>query len=76
MRLRRIALCRVRKALAGRYYQLLSGHAAIGSFLHGRMAGPQRLESDECWWCGCGKRQMRHQLFTECRAWAPQIVRL
>ena len=37
------------------------------------MTGPQRLETDECWWCNCGKRQSRHHLFTEYRAWAPQI---
>ena len=41
---------RVRKATAQRYYQLLMGHAAIGSFLHERVTGPQRLGSDECWW--------------------------
>ncbi len=70
------ALRRTRKSTAQRYYQLLSGHAAIGSFLHDRMTGPQRLESDECWWCRCGKRQTRHHLFTECRAWAPQIKEL
>ena len=73
---RRRMLRRVRKSTAQRYYQLLSRHAAIGSFLHGRMAGPQRLESDECWWCNCGKRQTRHHLFSECRARAPQIRRL
>ena len=36
--------------LGWRYYQLLSGHAAIESFLHDRMTGPQRLDSDKCWW--------------------------
>src|SRR6266705_6546840 len=40
------------------------------------MVGPQRLESDKCWWCNCGKRQTRHYLFTECKAWAPQIRKL
>ena len=44
---------RVRKSVAQRYYQLLSGHAAMSSFLHDRMSGPQRLETDECWWCRC-----------------------
>ena len=63
----------MRKSVAQRYYQLLSGHAATGSFLHDRMTGPQRLETDECWWCNCGRRQSRHHLFTECRVWAPQI---
>ena len=66
--LQRRMLRRVRKSVAQRYYQLLSGHAAIGSFLHDRMTGPQRLETDECWWCNCGRRQSRHHLFTECRA--------
>ena len=67
---------RVRKSIAQRYYQLLSGHAATGPFLHDRMSGPQRAESDECWWCNCGKRQSRHHLFAECRAWLPQIREL
>ena len=40
------------------------------------MTGPQRTESGGCWWCSCGKRQTCHHLFTECRAWAPQIGRL
>ena len=65
---------RVRKATTQRYYQLLTGHTSIGSLiLHDRMTGPQRLASDKCWWCNCGKRQTRHHLFTECRAWSPQI---
>ena len=51
-------------------------HSNIGSFLHDRMTGPQRLDTDKCWWCSCGKRQTRHHLFTECWAWAPQIRRL
>ena len=71
--LRRKAQHRVRKSLAGRYYQLLSGHAAIGSFLHERMTGPLRLESRECRWRSSGKRESRHHLFTECQAWAPRI---
>ena len=70
---RKRAMRRVRKSIAQRYYQLLSGHAATGSFLHDRVTGSQRAESDECWWCNCGKRQSRHHLFTECRAWMPQI---
>ena len=73
---RKRAMRRVRKSTAQPYYQLMSGHAAIGSFLHDRMTGPQRLESDGCWWCNCRRRQSRHHLFTECRAWAPQIREL
>ena len=38
--LRRKALRKVRKSLAGRYYQLTSGHTTTGSFLHERMTGP------------------------------------
>ena len=70
---RKRAMRRVRKLIAQRYYQLLLGHAVTGSFLHDRMTGPQRAESDECWWCNCGKRQSRHHLFTECQSWLPQI---
>ena len=40
------------------------------------MTEGQRLESNECWWCNRGRRQLRHHLFVECRAWAPQIRRL
>ena len=40
--LRRKALRKVGKSLASRYYQLLSGYAAIGSFLNERMTGPLR----------------------------------
>ena len=72
---RKRALRRVRKSAAQRYCQLLSGHAAISS-LHDRMTGPQQLGSHERWWCACGRRQSRHHLFTECRAWAPQIREL
>ena len=61
-------LRQARKSLAGRYYQLLTGRAAVGSFLQELMAGVQRLKSSECWWCNSGGRQSRHHLFVECRA--------
>ena len=67
---------RVRKSTAQRNCQLMTGHAAIGSFLHDRMTGPQRLDSDECWWCNCGKGQSRHHLFTKCWSWPPKIREL
>ena len=38
-----------------------------------RITGLQYLESDECWWCNCGRTLSRFHLFVECRAWAPQI---
>jgi ribonuclease HI len=69
-------LRKTRKSVAGRYYQLLSGHAAIGTFLHERMTGPLRRASSVCGWCSSGKKQSRRHLFVECRAWAPQIQRL
>ena len=37
---------------------------------------PHRSESSECRWCGSGKRESRHHLFTECQAWSPQVRRL
>ena len=37
-----------RKALAGRYYQLLSGHAATGDYL----CKIHKLPSDRCWCAG------------------------
>ena len=69
------ALRKVRESLAGRYYQLLAGHAAIGSFLHERMTGPLRREPGKCRRCDSGKRELLHHLFTERRAWGPQTQR-
>ena len=62
----------VRKELAGRYYQLLSGHAAMASHLK-RMG---QAASDSCWWCGSGERQTRLHLFSRCRRWTPEIREL
>ena len=62
-----------RKALAGRYYQLLSGHAATGDYLCNKV---HKLPSDKCWWCGQDVRQTRHHLFVNCAAWKPQIKEL
>ena len=45
---RRRVMRGVRKPVVQRYYQLLSGHAATGAFLHDRMTGPQRLETEVC----------------------------
>ena len=47
-----------RNALAGRYYQLLSGHAATGAFLCNRL---NKIPSDRCWWCGRDERHTRCQ---------------
>ena len=62
-----------RKSLAGRYYLLLSGHAATGGYLYRRM---HRLPSDRCWWCGRDERQSRHHLFVSCEARKSQIQEL
>ena len=63
--LRRKLLRKTPKSVAGRYYQLLSGHAAIGPYLKDKTG--KRMD-DKCWWSGGGKQQTRHQLFTERRA--------
>ena len=65
-------LNRTRKELAGRFYQLLSGHAATAEHL--RRVG--QAESDTCFWCGSGERQTRHHLFVKCRRWTPEIRKL
>ena len=51
--LRQPQLRRVRKILAGRYYQLLSGHAAAGT--HRLRFG--MTSTDGCWWCMSSERQ-------------------
>ena len=43
----------VRKELTGRFYQFLSGHAAIGSYLHDKI---HKIDSDKCWWYDTGER--------------------
>ena len=65
----RKALNRTRKELAGRYYQLLSGHAAVAEHL--KRVG--QMQSDRCFWCGTGERQTRFHLFVKCRRWKPEI---
>ena len=41
-----------RKALAGHYYQFLSGHAARSSYLHEMT---HKVEPSACGWCGSGE---------------------
>ena len=65
-------LAKTRKEVAGRFYQLLSGHAATAEHL--TRAG--QAVTRECWWCGSGERQTRHHLFVKCRRWSPVIRRL
>ena len=70
--LRRSPLRRARKTLAGRYYQLLSGHADTGT--HRKRFG--RTDTADCWWCMSGEPQSRHHLFTRCPSWTEQRRRL
>ena len=62
---RRTQLRGVRKTLAGRYYQLLSGHAEMGT----HRFRFDRTDTPECWWCTSGEPQSKHHLFTRCPTW-------
>ena len=68
----RKALARARKELAGRFYQLLSGHAAVADHL----VRVGQATEDRCWCCGSGERQTRFHLFVKRRRWEPEIKRL
>ena len=68
----REGLARTRKELMGRFYQLLSGHAATAKHL--RRVG--QSPTDRCWWCGSGEKQTRSHLLVKCRRWGPEIRRL
>ena len=59
----------VRKECAGRFYQLLSGHAATAPHL--KRIG--QVRSSRCWWCNSGQRQSRFHLFFRCRRWRAEI---
>ena len=63
---------KLRKRLTGRFYQLLSGHAATTEHL--KRVG--QASSDRCWWCGSGERQTRYHLLVRCWRWLPEIRRL
>jgi len=55
------------KRLASRYYQMKTGHARTGQYLHWTRARP----SAECWWCQC-PAQTRDHLFKVCPKWKLQ----
>ena len=59
------------KHLASRYFQLKSGHAAIGTYLH-RI---QVQEDATCEGCSISRETIHHLLF-ECREWRHQRNRL
>lgn len=65
-------LGKVRGKLAGRFYQLLEGHAATA--VHLRQIG--QAPNDKCWWYASGERQSSHHLLIRCRRWMPEIRRL
>ena len=50
------------KSVASRYYQLLSGHTAIGPYLKDKI---HKTDDGRCQWCRRGKKQTRHHLFME-----------
>ena len=55
------------KRLASRYYQLKTGHACIGQYLHWARVRP----TAQCWWCQCPS-QTRDHLFKVCPEWEMQ----
>ena len=55
------------KRLASRYYQLKTGHARTGQYLHWTKARP----TAQCWWCRC-PLQTRDHLFKACPEWKMQ----
>jgi len=55
------------KRLASRYYQLKTGHARTGQYLHWAKVRP----TAQCWWCQCPS-QTRDHLFKACPEWRMQ----
>jgi len=55
------------KRLASRYYQLKTGHARTGQYLHWAKVRPDA----QCWWCKCPS-QTRDHLFKVCPEWKMQ----
>ena len=74
---RRSTICRKAKSpvalwpaaprLASRYYQLKTGHARTGQYLHWVKVRPDA----QCWWCKCPS-QTRDHLFKVCLDWKMQ----
>jgi hypothetical protein len=58
----------IRKGIAQRYYQLKTGHALIGTYLHWRTLRNDNL----CWWCSAHTPQNLHHLFKRCDRWKEQ----
>ena len=68
----RKALAVPRKEVASRFYQLLSGYAAVAEHL----LRVGQVSSDLCFWCGTGERQRRHHLLVRCKRWEPEIRKM
>ena len=64
-------LSKTLKKYATRYFQLKSGHGAIGTFL----ARIGVIETPECWWCGAQEQTVIY-LYTECRRWGREQRKL
>jgi hypothetical protein len=62
-----------KKGVAVRYFQLMTGHAGIAPYLKNKL---KKRDSEECWWCRTGRRQMREHLFKECEKWKEEIKEL
>ena len=59
-------VARSRKRLASRFYQLKTGHARTGEYLHKVKSRPFA----QCWWCERrNTKQTREHLFKKCPAW-------
>jgi hypothetical protein len=57
-----------RKGIATRFYQLKTGHALIGTYLHWRTLRADNI----CWWCAENTPQNLHHLFKRCPRWQDQ----
>jgi len=55
------------KRLASRYYQLKTGHARAGQYIHWAKVRP----TAQCWWCQCPS-QTRDHLLKVCPEWKMQ----
>ena len=60
-------LGKTNKFYASRFYQLKTGHGAIGTFL--KRIGA--TETAKCWWCGDAEQSVMH-LYTKCRKWSTE----
>ena len=57
-------LAKVSKSLTGRFLQLKTGHAVVGTYLYRIKAA----EDESCGWCGA-TRQSTHHVLLKCRRW-------